>query len=372
MRISRRIALFFCLIALTVAFVFPLSQNAPNQEEQLIEHWLRGDPVAFEGTLRIWVADGEATGKGNAAAWLQQRSSAFEKKNFGVFYTMEQMSATVMAQRLAQGERPDIVILGDEQQDGIAPYCTQLTVEVPLLSALSLWQENRLCPLYQTGYGLLINEDALYAEGLNPPAGLDGLDADWVQQVQQALPRAFACDDGDVTSTMAVLQSTLPELVQEAIVTGESGSLSQWKDGHIAVLPCSMRTAWELEKQSILGKQLPAYTWLPLSGFSGHVQWGGVVEQTDTARMDTAAQLLAFYLQKGSQQKLSEIWSVPVRAEDGGVPCEANAQAAFWQAAQQTPRRFLKPEADRQAFVALRDQKDVKGMRNWLDASCID
>ena len=338
----------------------------------MIQHWLRGDPVAFQGTLQIWVADGEATGKGNAAAWLQERSSAFEKKNFGIFYTMEQMSATVMAQRLAQGERPDMIILGDAQQADIVSYCTKLTVDVPLLSGLSLWQEDRLCPLYQTGYGLLINEDVLYEQGLNPPAGLEGLDADWVQQVQQALPQAFACDDGDATTTMAVLQSTLPELVQETIAKGESGSFSQWKEGRIAVLPCSMRTAWELEKQSILGKQLPAYTWLPLTGFSGHVQWAGVVEQADTARMDAAAQLLAFYLQKGSQQKLSEIWSIPVRAENGGVPCEANAQVAFWQAAQQTPRRFLAPDADQSAFVALRDQKDVKGMRNWLDASCID
>ena len=85
MRISRRIALFFCLLALTAAFAFPLLRNALNQEEQLIQHWLRGDPVAFQGTLQIWVADGEATGKGNAAAWLQERSSAFEKKNFGIF-----------------------------------------------------------------------------------------------------------------------------------------------------------------------------------------------------------------------------------------------------------------------------------------------
>ena len=61
-----------------------------------------------------------------------------------------------------------------------------------------------------------------------------------------------------------------------------------------------------------------------------------------------------------------------MREEKDGIACSANAQAAFWQASQQAPRLFLKPEADRQAFTALREQKDVKGMRNWLSASCID
>ena len=178
--------------------------------------------------------------------------------------------------------------------DAFAPETKPAHIELPDVdeypARAKLQMEKEMTGVYITGHPL-----SEYAEAV------DAL-PNHIWEILQAVEEGRSMD-------CLLYTATLPDLVQEAIVTSDSGSLSQWKDGRIAVLPCSMRTAWELEKQSILGKPLPAYTWLPLSGFSGHLQWAGVVEQTDTARMDAAARLLAFYLQKGSQQKLSAIWS---------------------------------------------------------------
>ena len=360
-----------CAVLGVALLLFPGLWDTSGQKLWM-QKWLRGNKLAYTGHLTVWLADVPgASGKGSAQSWVRSCMQAFEKKNFGIFLELECMDMAQMTARIQAGERPDVV-LGDGSdsplwQEVLTPLYESWPMPVQLDSRL----DGRWQPVFQGGYALLINEDALYSAGLSPPAGLSGLDELWIEQLRTQAPQAMARDDGDATSAMAALISPeIPEAARIALQQAPGATIAQFLNGEVAVLPASMQSVWELEKQSILGRQVPAFQSYPLSGFRGHVQYVGVIGPSKEARTQAAAAFVTLLLGKSAQSQLYTLWAAPVAFPKEGLACEQANQAMYWQAILQPGALVLPPGTQTEPFVQMLAQSPLHEVEQWVQDAC--
>lgn len=371
MQPRRKWMVALCALLGAALLLFPGLWDTSGQKLWM-QKWLRGNKLAYTGHLRIWLADVPgASGKGSAQSWVRSCMEAFEKKNFGIFLELECMDMEQMTARIQAGERPDVV-LGDGSGDALwEAVLTPLYEAWPMPVQLESRLDGRWQPVFQGGYALLVNEDALYSAGLSPPAGLEGLDELWMEQLLAQAPHAVARDDGDVTSAMAALcNQGIPEAARTAIQHAQGATVQQFLKGEVAVLPASMQSVWELEKQSIIGKQVPAFASYPLSGFCGHVQYAGVTGQSKQARTQAAAAFVKLLLGKSAQSQLYTLWAAPTAFPKAGLSCAQANQAMYWQAILQPGALSLPPGSQTDAFVQMLPQSTLHEAVRWVEDAC--
>ena len=102
------------------------------------------------------------------------------------------------------------------------------------------WQDKTVeqlaWPVFYSGYAILVNEQALYSVGLSPPLDIEDMDQAYLQQVQQALPNAFAYETKQ--AGLAAMGAQMNEQTRQAIVQGGSGTRAQFlKRGDRLCLP---------------------------------------------------------------------------------------------------------------------------------------
>ena len=105
---GRRLALFLCAVLLLLVGIFPRAV-LENTDLDFVKSWIGKRRYEYAGELTLWHVTGTGMGMGNGANFLSARTKEFERKNFGIYFTIKVMDEKQLQERLAAGERPDLL-----------------------------------------------------------------------------------------------------------------------------------------------------------------------------------------------------------------------------------------------------------------------
>lgn len=333
MRWKRFPALFLCA-GLVLLFVWQPGLMSKGLDKRFIKQWIRGETIAYEGYLNIWHVPSKASGTGSGDSYLQGCIEKFQKQNFGVFLRIESMDAQQLANRLAQGERPDMLSFngGDiaQPQQLFLPLEDVETLLPNLQQAGRVEDELYACPYMQGGAAILVNDDAFYEAGLTPPAGPEYMDAAWLESLGDARESAFAVDENDTSLALNLLASgaELEQPTLQALTFAPSRpARSLFEDGGPMVMLGDISTIFQLESSG--DAYAPAYSVFPLSGYTTRLQFMGICQTDNADKQQAAAHFLSFMLGTKQQDMLSGVWGLPVIPTDQSMPDNA-ILSPFW------------------------------------------
>ena len=331
------------IAALFLLFPMPFLSYATNK---VLEHWLSGGKLAYEGKIVVWTVDAKVDGKQALMSWLKSRASFFEKNHFGIYPELLAMTMEDVASKLQQGEVPDVLLCGVDVPKQVLDCAAVYEGPFLMKPIMPQLHGGLLTPVLQSGTVVLINEDALYKAGLNPPAGLAGMEAQWLQGVMEQLPKAVAHEDG--ISLMAAVVSEMPSELQQAFLKSGTATLDAFLKGDIAVYLSYQSALWQLYRQDLLGKTLPGITCYPLSGFAAKIECAALMKNADKHRQQAAAAFVTTLLGKQAQTALSEIYALPTVS---GTSCTRADLSALWLKAEDTA--YLYPGHGVEEFVQM-------------------
>ncbi len=298
----------------------------------VVRKWLNGGRLTYQGELAVWVVDANVDGKGALRSWILGRSTFYKQRNFGIYPIIEPtMTLDQVRSRIASGEIPDVLLCGGDVPQSVLDHATAYQGSFPMPLVLPQRGKGLFTPVMHSGTVLLINEDALYRAGLNPPAGVEGMDEQWISYSEAELSGAFCYDDA--LSLMAVVLSDLPPAVQQALLNGSEGNMQEFLNGSTAVFATTQAALWQLYRQELLGRSLPDIVAYPLCGFAPRVQYAVLMQNADTHRQAAASALITILVGNKGQIALADIYALPVVS---GTTCERTDLMGLWQCAQQT------------------------------------
>lgn len=363
----KRAALFCCILFVAAAVLWPGLWNQPLQHQQ-ISQWIRGKKLAYQGTLQVWYIPGHASGTGDGSKWAKARLDKFEKNNFGIFYEMQILDTQGMQAKLSAGQRPDLVFFGSEQADVVVPLLQQCEQTAKLAPA---WQDKTVeqlaWPVFYSGYAILVNEQALYSVGLSPPLDIEDMDQAYLQQVQQALPNAFAYETKQ--AGLAAMGAQMNEQTRQAIVQGGSGTRAQFLKEEIAFFACPASTWYTIEGLSNT-QSVPSYQAVPLSNLAVEAQYVGVMKTEDQAKTKACNAAVACLLSQNSQQALEDIGALPVIWTDEPMQAQGSITGALWQHREEKNMRVLDKAESIETFFATLQASGFDDAAQWLRTAC--
>jgi ABC-type glycerol-3-phosphate transport system substrate-binding protein len=75
--------------------------------------FLRPKPAKYQGVIRVWQVNDWRVGAYSRTNLVQAAARRFEKKNIGIFVEFQNVTPELLALRLAEGERPDVISFPD-------------------------------------------------------------------------------------------------------------------------------------------------------------------------------------------------------------------------------------------------------------------
>ena len=87
---GRRLALFLCAVLLLLVGIFPRAV-LENTDLDFVKSWIGKRRYEYAGELTLWHVTGTGMGMGNGANFLSARTKEFERKNFGIYFTIKVM-----------------------------------------------------------------------------------------------------------------------------------------------------------------------------------------------------------------------------------------------------------------------------------------
>jgi hypothetical protein len=358
--------IFCALCALFAALLLIVpSVFIPGAHNEVIRRWLNAGKLAYEGKLVVYAVDAGADGKGALFAYLNERAAAFERRYFGIYpIVYEPMTMGEVEARIDAGESPDVLLCADDIPGGVLAKAAPFTGSFALPQILPQRLGGRLTPLYQGGVVVLVHEDALYRHGLSPPAGIEGMDDQWVSYVLEGMPSAFAYEDG--RTLMAAVMGEVGDGAQEALRRGSCLDMRAFLKGEAAVYATSQRALWELYRQELLGATLPGVIVYPLGGFVPRVQYAVLMQNADAERQSAAQAFIAMLLGKSAQAALGDIYALPASA---GVSCNRMDLAALWQRAEEA--ELVYAGRGEEAFLQLaQGDAPLESLREFVRTLC--
>lgn len=369
LRIWRAVALIVCA-AVIAALVLHPGWLTKGVDRRFLTQWVKGEYLKYDGTLTIWHVASQACGTLDGTSYLKQRALEFEKKNFGIYFTLETLTPEELTQKLAAGERPDILSFNGGDIQNPQELFLELEISQTLLPGLEqagVYNGKVLaCPIFQTGYAVMVNEDQLYEMGFSPPTDLEAMDADWLSELPQA---SMAYDQDDCTTAGAAVFATLDETFQQALLETSQTCEAFFQGEGAPIMLASIQTVRNFK---LLGEKTyaPTHSVYAVSGFSGRVQYAGVCVTEDVDKAQACAQFIGSLLSKTSQAKLESIWAVPVVDLGEKLPADT-ALAAIWMAAMDCQRTATPNAFQKVAFDELLQAPDsLENLRAKLLLYC--
>ncbi len=335
-----------CAVTAALMLLFP-APFLMDMRNRVLEHWLFGGKIAYEGDLSVWVVDVRADGKQSLLSWIRGRIAFYEAGHFGIYPKVEgPMTIEEVQLRMRNGAHPDVLLCGVDVPEPILENAVRYDGPFLMDPILPQRSEGLITPILQSGTLVLLNEDALYRAGLNPPAGLSGMDSQWLQTVLQELPNAAGHEDG--VCLMAAVMSEMPQAMQQAFLKSKRGNLDALLKGELAIYLSQQGSLWQLYKQDLLGKTLPGVIAYPLSGLSPRMQCAVLIKNNDRHRHEAAAALITTLLGKQAQTALADIYALPVVT---GTSCVRADLVSLWQKAEET--EWVYPNTGEAEFLTL-------------------
>lgn len=352
-----------CAVFAALFLLFPMPFLTYTRNK-VLEHWLSGGKLAYEGKIVVWAVDAKVDGKQALMSWLRSRVSFFEKNHFGIYPELASMTMEDVTSRLQKGERPDVLLCGVDAPRVVLDCAAAYEGPFLMKPVLPQLYGGLLTPVLQSGTVVLINEDALYRAGLNPPAGLVGMEAQWLKTVSEEIPNALAYEDG--VSLMAAVVSEMPADLQQAFIKSKTGTLEAFLKGDIAVYLTYQNALWQLYRQDLLGKTLPGITAYPLAGFTAKAECVALIKNEDKHRQQAAAAFVTTLLGRQAQSALAEIYALPTVS---GTSCTRADLSALWQKAEETI--YIYPGNGLEEFLLMTTgNASLPDLKNYVQGLC--
>ena len=282
---------------------------------------LRAERAAgrFQGEIAIWHIVSFKTGAASGVSYLRARAASFEKSNPYVYMDVQGMTPQEAAQRMENGEQPDILSypLGFLQN-------TDMLAELPpterLLPAYAACGGTWAYPYMADTYTLLCNQELCSELEIPLPLGdeftqanfavaLDtatkagktalAIDAETWEPYMALLYPQFAEDDGSVEppepapfSAYAATEGT------EAFLNGEAAMLLLTSGGAVKLAADKRMDAMSISQY-------------PISEYTDAVQFVSVARTEDAAKEAMCAEFAAALLKRSPQSKLAGLQMLP-------------------------------------------------------------
>lgn len=162
------VTIIIAALAVLGFFVFP-EKLKPYDEVGL----LKKKQSPYQGVLNVWQLNDWRVGAYSRTGLVQAAARRFEKANIGVFVEFENVTASQLSQRLAAGEKPDVLSYPDGwagiSADELLNLDTSGTppLESPFDRAFA--QEPRALPWMAGGEFVLTNSGVGRSVGVEPP-----------------------------------------------------------------------------------------------------------------------------------------------------------------------------------------------------------
>jgi ABC-type glycerol-3-phosphate transport system substrate-binding protein len=169
-KFSRAAVVTALLLALIAAGVFLYPWKLTPYDEVGL---LKKKQSPYQGVLHVWQLNDWRVGSYSRTGLVQAAARRFEKANIGVFIEFENVTAELLAQRLASGERPDVLSYPDGWAGISADDLLYLDTEAmpPLENPFSraFAREPRAAPWMAGGQFVMTNSEVGRAMGVEPP-----------------------------------------------------------------------------------------------------------------------------------------------------------------------------------------------------------
>ena len=158
-----------CAVTAALFLLFP-APYLMDMRNRVLEHWLCGGKISYEGNLAVWVVDVKADGKQALMSWIRGRIAFYESNHFGIYPKAEgPMTIEEVQLRIQNGECPDVLLCGVDVSEPILGHAVRYDGPFLMDPILPQRSEGLITPILQSGTLVLINEDALYRAGLSLP-----------------------------------------------------------------------------------------------------------------------------------------------------------------------------------------------------------
>lgn len=273
--------------------------------------------IVYRGSVHIWHITNGNTGKIKDREML----SKFEKANFGIFVDTWSMSADQAREKLAAGEKPDVITY---EPGFFADPKAQLeplsSIDVPFADGGKLGGEVYAYPVLYDRYTFLVNEDLLYQWELEPPALMD---IGWLyenisdKEAEGIKPIAYV-DEGAVVHAALALGGALPK-------EPEYADIQAFAKGEVGVLVCSKLKAATTELD------MPGHNLYDFGHFTNQVRYVSVLAGNDDENRLQCSQAVAkLYVEdKGQKAAAAAGYSVKFGSDELPVDEDVRLLSAF-------------------------------------------
>ena len=193
------------------------------------------------------------------------------------------------------------------------------------------------------------------------------MDQAYLQQVQQALPNAFAYETKQ--AGLAAMGAQMNEQTRQAIVQGGSGTRAQFLKEEIAFFACPASTWYTIEGLSNT-QSVPSYQAVPLSNLAVEAQYVGVMKTEDQAKTKACNAAVACLLSQNSQQALEDIGALPVIWTDEPMQAQGSITGALWQHREEKNMCVLDKAESIETFFATLQASGFDDAAQWLRTAC--
>lgn len=289
--------------------------------------WLQGSSPRWTGIIHVWHVVSWQVGQGSAASWLEKKASGFEKRNAGVFISVEGMTIEEYNKRLSEGQSPDILSFGPGLISEPENIFEMITIPDKIKSNVkksAYYHSVAYSMPYMMGaYGLYINEELVQSAGidyLDVSAG--GIELWDLNEVLLALKKESK--QGILTLVYGQNQNTLSPISLVYLYTGDridhsgdlfSGAASSaiedpgaytiFVNGKAGILLGTQKSAFDLTNES--SEMSYSFSATGISAYTDMVQYLGIMKTDNENKKYVEEQFINYMLRDSVQKELSAI-----------------------------------------------------------------
>gem|GEM_PF-3106925 len=167
---KRHFRKIIALLLIVFTFTAP-SILADDLGKDICYQWLQGSSPKWTGIIHVWHVVSWQVGQSSAASWLEKRARGFEKRNAGVFVSVEGMTVEEYKKRVSEGERPDILSFGlgliDNPQELFEAISLPDKIKSNVKKSASVYGTAYSMPYMMGAYGIYINEELVQSAGID-------------------------------------------------------------------------------------------------------------------------------------------------------------------------------------------------------------
>lgn len=299
---------------------------ADDLGQDICYQWLKGSKPVWTGIVHIWNVSTWQVGKGNAASWLEKKSRSFEKRNSGIYISVENITAEEYKKRTENGEKPDILSFGtgfiNNPQDIFETISLPNKIKSGVNDSALYLNKAYSMPYMMGAYGIYINEELLQSAGIDyldvSAGGIALKDLNEVlgilktESKQGIYPLVYNINNINLTPLSLVYLYTGDGVDEtgdlfknlDSVASANENAYKTFTGGKAVMLLASQKTANDLNNESSISF---SFVTTGISAYSDMVQYLGIIKTDDPNKKEMLNQYLNYIVRDDVQDTLNEI-----------------------------------------------------------------